>query len=216
MANLNKKIFLSLLLIIPLILSLFIPSISANAIESGGAYVIASKCNLYSEAKFDSEKVTTLDDLEQPVLITLKFGEEVIITEIQDDFAKVSVRNVEGWVYKYYLSQSNSQDVYPVFNGTVRKDSVVYDVDKEPTEIIAKADSRIFIYKGFSKKELTAVQIVLDDGSLYTGYLTTADIEPDGVSKLLIVAITIIIAAVTIILSIIFIKKGRKKKDKKV
>ena len=218
MKILNKKFIFSFLLLVPLIISLFTPSISSEAIEIGNATVIASKCSLYSEASFSSDKVSVLDELEQPIIITLKMGEEVVISEFQNDFAKVSVReNVEGWVYKYYLSQGSSQDVYPVFNGTVRKDTVIYDIDQQATEIIAKADSRIFIYQGFNdKKELTAVQLVLDDGSLYTGYIATSDIEPDGVSKLLIVAITIISAAVTIILSIVFIKKKKKKKEKKV
>lgn len=60
-----------------------------------------------------------------------------------------------------------------------------------------------------------AVQIVLEDGSLYNGYMLKADIEPDGISATLIVGITIIVAVATIILSLLFIKKKKKKSGSK-
>ena len=81
------------------------------------------------------------------------------------------------------------------------------------TGLIAKKDTRIFIYSGFNeKKQYTPVQLVLEDGSLYNGYIKTADIKPDGISSLLIIGISIIAAAVTIILSLVFIQKKNKKK----
>ncbi|MBQ8444715.1 MAG: hypothetical protein IJX25_05130, partial [Clostridia bacterium] len=93
----------------------------------------------------------------------------------------------------------------------------IYDIDMTSTGQLVKAGSRIYIYDGFDKNnKLTAVQVVLEDTSLYVGYIATADVEPDGVSKMLIVAITVIIAAVTIVLSLVFIKKKKKKKEKKL
>ncbi|MBE7074222.1 MAG: hypothetical protein E7379_03945 [Clostridiales bacterium] len=210
------KIILSLCLILLSLFSIGKNPMFANALSNGQAFVIASKCNLYSSADFQSTKVTVLDQDEQPVLITLKFNDTVTISEIQEDFAFVQTsKGAQGWIYKYYLSQNTSQDIYPVFNASIRKDTIIYDVNKTSTEKLALAGTRVYIYGGFNKsEEYTAVQIVLEDTSLYVGYISTADIEPDGVSKMLIVAITIISATVTIILSLLYIKKKKKKKNK--
>ncbi|MBO5394294.1 MAG: SH3 domain-containing protein [Clostridia bacterium] len=214
--KLFSKLFIGLCLLFTLVGSFAAPKLS-SALELGHAFVIASRCNLYQEAKFDSDKVTVLDEEEQPVLITLKLNDTVTVNDTQDDFAFVTTeKGAQGWVYKFYLSQNTSPDIYPVFNGSVRKDTVIYDIDKNSTGELALAGSRVYLYEGYDKKsEYTAVQIALADSSLFTGYISTADIEPDGVSKMLIVAITIIAAAATIILSLVFIKKKRKKKEKK-
>lgn len=189
----------------------------SSALELGQASIIASRCNLYSQADFSSDKVTVLDSEEQPVLITLRLNDTVVVNEISGDFAYVSTnKNVDGWIYKYYLSQNTERDVYPVFNGTITKDTVIYDVDKQSTSILATQGTRIYLYEGFDKgSEYTAIQIALEDSSLFTGYISTADIEPDGISKMLIVAITVIAAAVTIVLSLVFIRKKKKKKKEK-
>ena len=216
----TKKSFSKCLMLLCLAVLILAPfgtsQVFANALSNGQAFVIASKCNLYSFADFASQKVTVLDEDEQPVLITLKFNDSVTISSIEEDFAFVETsKGIQGWIYKYYLSQNDSQDVYPVFNATIRKDTIIYDVNKASTEKLALAGTRAYIYGGYNKKEeYTAVQIVLEDTSLYVGYISTADIEPDGVSKMLIVAITIITAAVTITLSLLFIKKKMRKKRK--
>ena len=85
---------------------------------------------------------------------------------------------------------------------------------------LAECNATVTLCNGIEEekehKGYTAIQIVLEDGSLYSGYISTKSIEADGVSRLLIVAITIIVAAVTIILSIVFIrKKSKKKKNNK-
>ena len=46
------------------------------------------------------------------------------------------------------------------------------------------------------------MQVVLEDGSLYNGYMLTKEVSPDGISGLLVAGISIIIALVTIVLSI--------------
>ena len=216
-----KKSIGKILLVFCLMLLIF-PNMGAshlisNAIETGQATIIATKTNLYSSADFSSEKVTILDEDEQPVLITLKFNDIVTINEIQEDFAYVKTeQGVDGWIYKYYLSQTPSQAVYPVFNATIRKDTIIYDIDKANSGNLAMAGTRVYIFNGYDKKEdLTQVQIVLEDTSLFVGYIATEDLEPDGVSKMLIVAITVIAAAVTIILSLLYIKKKIKKKKKR-
>ncbi|MBP3345238.1 MAG: hypothetical protein J6K97_03440 [Clostridia bacterium] len=218
----KKSVFVIIAMLFSMMLSLFsFSQPSSNALSTGQASVIASKCNLYNDADFESGKVIVLDEDEQPVIITLRLNDTVTINEIQGDWANVTTsKNIDGWIYRFYLTQNSSQDVYPVFNGKVLKDSPIFDMDLKESGHAAKANQRIFIYKGIEEEKghegYTAIQIVLEDGSLYSGYISTKSIEADGVSRLLIVAITIIVAAVTIILSIVFIrKKSKKKKNNK-
>lgn len=217
-----KKQKIGIFSIILLLFSLafmFLPSIKAFALENGSAQIIATKCNLYEEADFFSNKVSVQDSEENTVIITLRFGDEVQVSDCKDDFSFVTTsKGVQGWVYKYYLSQSPSQQIYPVFNGTIIKETLIYDIDGVSTGFIATKGSRVFLFEGFNSKseKPTAIQIVLENGSLLTGYVSTDCVEPDGVSKTLIVAITIVAAVSTITLSLIFIrKKSKKKKEKK-
>ena len=211
-------VFLNFLLIFAFALSLFCPCPTfSHALTQGeAAKVIVSNCYLYTEADFSSNRVSYFDG-ENNVFVMLKHGDQVNVKEISGDFVLVdNQEGKEGYVYKYYLSNNTSQSVYPVFNATVRKNTTIYDLEKSPTEFTAKKGARAYIYQGFNDKEkYTAVQIVLEDESLYNGYILTSDIAPDGVNGLLIVAISIIIAAVTIVLSLVFIKKkGKKQKEK--
>lgn len=208
-----KKMVLSIpifIIIIAMLLCatpLFYSSALSFDLTIGKAYVITSRCDIYESADFASEKLE----------ISLKHGEQVEIQNFEGDFAHISYNDdTEGYVYKFYLSQNESQDVYPITNAKLRRDTKIYDLNLQESGFVAKKNSRIYIYGGFdNKKEYTAVQVVLEDGKLFNGYIKTEDINPDGVSGLLIAGITIIVASVTIILSLIFIKK-KKGQTKKV
>ena len=181
------------------------------------AVVIASRSNLYVNPDFASEKVTTFDEFGQTVIISVFHNNTVTVLEEVGDFAKIETsNNHQGYIYKYYLTQNSTQQVYPFFNATIRNDTTIFDIEQKETAFTAKQNQRAYIYQGFNEKEdYTAVQIVLEDGSLYNGYVLTSNIKPDGVNSSLIVAITIIVATTTIVLSIVFIrKKSKKKKDK--
>ena len=183
----------------------------SNLSVGDSGYIISSRAYLYSEASFSSEKVM-LNDEE----VVLYHGQNLTIIAEQDDFVQIELtyngENIEGFVYKYYVTNTTSQTVYPVFNGSVRRDTMVYDVDFQPQYNI-KSGQEVYIYSGYDDDdEYTAVQVVLEDGSLYNGYVLTQDLQPRGVSPLLIVGISIIAACVTVVLSLIFIKKVKKNK----
>lgn len=186
----------------------------ASALSEGGwAKVVVSRCYLYTSDNFSSEKVSYQEE-NDTILVVLSYGDSVSINNFSGDFAFVTTQSEkQGYIYKYYITDNTSQNVYPVFNASIRRETPIYDIDKNQTEWTAKKGARVFIYEGFNdKNQWTAVQIVLEDESLYNGYVKTEDIKPDGVSGLLIVAISIIIAAVTIIMSLLYIKKKKKKK----
>lgn len=176
-------------------------------------YIISSIAYIYSQPSFSSEKIN-VDG--QPV--TLSHGQEVSIGEETGDFVYISVtyeqNEINGYVYKYYLTTSSPQTVYPVFNGSIRRDTNIYDLNYQPAYEL-KNGKEVYIYSGYESDEgFTAVQVVLDDGSLYSGFVKTEDLEPYGISPLLIVGISIISACVTVILSLVFIKKSKKSKNK--
>ncbi len=208
------KLIFSIVLLFVISCSLFNGNIFSYAdnyqLQLGLATVISSKCDIYTDSSFSSEKIM-IDDK----IVTLSHDESVEILSFSGDFAEIENKNVRGYVYKYYLTQNSSQEIYPVFNGKLRRDSVIYDIELKKTDFQAKKNDKVYIYEGFNnKKEYTAVQIVLEDGTLYNGYIKTEDIKPNGISKLLITGISIIIASVTIVLSLIFIRKSKKVKSK--
>ncbi len=186
----------------------------ADEIADNKATIIASKCYLYFEQDFS--KVIEINDEK----VFLKHGDIVTIINMEEgnDFALIESEkfDYEGniYIYKYYLSQNTPQEVYPVFNGKLRRNAMLYDIELKE-KFILKKNTRVFIYDGFNKSEYTAVQVQLQDKSLYIGYVKTENIKPDGINGILIAGISIIAAAVTIILSLVFIKKKNKQTKQK-
>ena len=195
-----------------IILSLLAVAFSAmNFLPEQQVSVISSYCYLYQEASFLSEKVKQGNED-----LIIYHGNTLEVIQEEGDFVYVNVKVEQnyytGYVYRYYITSNSPQIVYPVFNGNVRVDNaIIYDMDFNPTQYVASKNQGVFIYEGFSSEEYTAIQLILEDGSLYNGYIKTVDLTPQGISPLLIVGISIIAACVTIILSLLFIKKRKKK-----
>ncbi len=173
--------------------------------------VVASTCYVYEDASFDS-----------PISIN---GEKIVLTHgdklevVEDDngldFIKVKLDGREngGYVYRYYVTYNEiGQEVYPVFNGYVLKNnSKIYDLDKQETTFTANEGHEIYLYNGYNnKEEYNAVAIVLEDGSLFYGYMLTADIAPYGVNAGLITGIVVIASCLTIIFLLLFMKKTKR------
>lgn len=196
--NIGMKMFLTAVILAS---SLFLPNDTA--------FIIVSQCFLYSDASFTSEIVK--DNGEEYILYQ---NDKVTIISESDDFVLVETDDQQtGYVYKYYLSKNSSQTVYPVFNCSVRNDSPLLDINKNETGIMIEAGKRVFVYNGFDNLDgYTEVQIVLEDGSLYSGIIKSDDLNPDGINGLIFIAIPLIMAAVTVILSVVLIKKKKKKK----
>ncbi len=178
------------------------------------ATVIINNCYVYSSPSFESEKILN----ENGDILVLNKNQEIVVIEEINEFVKINLidSNIQGYIYKYYISQNSTQTIYPTFNASIRYNAtVVYDLSLEPTDVVLQAGERVRIYKGYDdKEEYTQIQFVDENGELIHGFVKTSNLKPDGVSSLLIIGISIIAACVTIILSIIFIKK--KKTIKKV
>ena len=175
--------------------------------------VISSVCAVYETADFSSP---VLDSDGKEILF--HHGDKLTFIAEEGDFFQIESGEVKGYVFKFYLtSNKNGQDVYPVFNGSViASESNIFNIDGTESGHKAKLGQEVFIYGGFDgKKEMTEIAIVLEDGSLFYGLISTKDIKANGISGALITSITIIIALVTIILAVVFIKKSKTKKEKK-
>lgn len=182
-----------------------------GAVSGTQVSVVADFCYLYSSPSF--EEVVEYEGS------PLRIEHLDFLTVLEDDettqFIKVKVeeKNIEGYVYRYYVTYSSpSQEVYPVFNGKVTKnDAVIYDLNRVDSTYRAKNGQGIYLYSGFTDKEkMNAVAIVLDDGSLYYGFMETKDIAPNGVNGGLITGIMVIVSCLTIIFLLLFMKKKKR------
>ena len=194
------------------LICLFMVALSAFSPNST-ATVLASKCPLYSSADFSSQIVKYE---ENDYYLLQDQTVEVILTE--GDFVLVKTEeDVQGYVYKYYLTENTELETYPVFNCSVRDNSLIYDLEKNATTYVAKKGSRVFIFNGFDKVDgFTEVIAVLEDGSTYCGLIKSADLKPDGINRGAIIAIPVILAGITVVLSIALIGRKKKKRRKKV
>lgn len=183
----------------------------ANVASAGQVSVVADFCYLYSAPSFEQK----VEIENQPVILEHLDTLTVLEDDSSLQFIKVKVedKNVEGYVYRYYVTyDSPSQEVYPVFNGRVTKDdAIIYDLNREPTAYRAKNGQGIYLYSGFTDREdKNAVAIVLEDGSLYYGFMNTKDIAPNGVNAGLITGIVVIASCLTIIFLLLFMKKKKR------
>lgn len=193
----------SLLSVALIILSAFEPNTTAT--------VLASRCPLYSAPNFTSA-IVQYEDAD----FYLSQNDQVKVIQTDGDFVLVKANEeTQGYVYRYYLTQNSSQTTYPVFNATMRENSPIYDLEKTPVDIAEKG-KRVFIFNGFDNVDggFTEIQIVLENGELYSGLVKSSSLKPDGINRNAIIAIPIILAGITVVLSIVFL--GRKKKKKKM
>lgn len=174
--------------------------------------VVSNTCYVYEDASFDSP----IYDGDEKVTFT--HGEKLdVLSDENGDFIKIKFsigeQTQSGYVYRYYVTYSTlSQEQYPVFNAKVIHDeAIIYKSDKTPSGHTAKAGQGIYLYKGYSSGEWNAVEIVLEDGSLYYGYMKTADISTNGISAGLITGIMLIATCLTIIFLLVFMKKKKKR-----
>lgn len=183
------------------------------AADQNQVTVVADRCVVYQSASFDAPLLIN----EQTV--TFKHGHQLTVlgNEISSPFIQVQgdFENtlVEGFVYRYYVTFASIEiKEYPVFNASVAvENTIIYDLDKQPTEYTATKGQGLYLYNGFNDKETyTAVAVVLSDDSVYYGYVLTKDIKTKGINAGLITGFVVIISCLTIIFLLLFMKKRKQ------
>lgn len=212
-----KKLLWIVLAAICLVLPLGIGRDFAAAADTQYMSVVATECFLYENPSFDT-KVTGQSG--EPIV--LKHGDRVELLsggQESEKFLYIGYGDYAGYVFKYYLTSNTSeQDVYPVFNASVAVESAqVYDLQKQDAGLTLEKGQELYLYEGYKKsEEFTAVCFVLQDSSLFYGYLKTTDLQPYGINAGVITGIVAAASCITIILLLLFMKKTKKKKaDKK-
>lgn len=189
-------------------------SSSPNATaEQNQVTVVADRCIVYQTASFDdpfliNEKTVTFAHGHQLTVLENEVSSSFI--QVQGNFEN---EVVEGFVYRYYVTFAKIEITeYPVFNASVAVDNtVIYDLDKQPTEYTATKGQGLYLYNGFNDKETyTAVAVVLPDDSVYYGYILTKDIKTKGINAGLITGFVVIISCLTIIFLLLFMKKRKQ------
>ena len=178
-------------------------------------YVVTNYAYMYHDANFSSEKFDfKIEQDEQVVLL-----DENLI----NDFYNVSYlhENVvyEGYVYKECISSlTKEQDVVLTYNAKTAIDTIVYTIDSTEENLVKKfdtpisADTELYLFEGFDRKsKFTKVKFSYN-GEIVLGQIRTEDISPYGISNVLIISLTAIIACV----GVIFILLGISKKKTKI
>jgi len=181
-------------------------SYPANATLS----IVTNYAYMYQDSSFTSNKYEF--KIKKNDTVTLVNEEE------QNGFYLVNYHfnneNYEGYIYKECLSKlTNSQEVLLSYNAKTSARTMLYSIsDKSETDIYIDEATELYLYEGFDRKsEYTAVKFSYD-GEIMLGYIKTADISPYGVSNILIISITAIIACVGVILILLGINKKKLRK----
>lgn len=183
------------------------------AADQNQVTVVADRCVVYQSGSFDdplliNEKTVTFKHGHQLTVLGNEISSPFI--QVQGDFENTLV---EGFVYRYYVTFASIEiKEYPVFNASVAvENTIIYDLDKQPTEYTATKGQGLYLYNGFNDKETyTAVAVVLSDESVYYGYVLTKDIKTKGINAGLITGFVVIISCLTIIFLLLFMKKRKQ------
>ena len=177
--------------------------------------VISNYAYMYEQADFSSKKYE----------FKISKGEKITLLndELKNDFyyASYKYENVtySGYVYKDNVSQlSNEQEVILSYNAKIAVDTKIYSIT-DPSqvllsngkEVVLTEKTEVYLYAGYDRKaEYTEIKFSYN-GKIEVGYVKTTDITPYGVSPVLIVSLTAIIASVGVIFILLGISKKRKR-----
>jgi hypothetical protein len=172
--------------------------------------VVTNYAYIYKEATFQSEKYD----------FKIMINEEVILIDdtLQNDFYNIMYKNdditCEGYIYKECLAVlENEQKLILTYNAKTGVKTAVYSLS-DPTQKIAEINegTELYLYEGYHRKsDLTAVKFSYN-GEIILGYIKTIDITPYGVSNVLIISVSAIVASVGVIFLLLGISKKKTKK----
>ena len=138
----------------------------------------------------------------------------IIYNTMGDSFYLVKINDTYGFV-KAKLLQSNrlAVELTKETNAKTKRETVLYEEETGETEIIKLSKkSRITLTEEYSsKKEFLACEYQDEKGIVYTGYIASADVSPDGLSTLQILGLILVGTNILLLLLILIIKLNSKK-----
>jgi hypothetical protein len=172
--------------------------------------VVTNYASMYKTASLNAEKYE----------FNIDNGEKVSLLNdnLENNFYFVSYRydsvTYQGYVYKECLAVlEDEQELILTYNAKTGVKTQVFDLNDTSKEIaVLDENTEVYLYEGYNRKtEFTAVKFSYE-GKIMLGYIPTINISPYGISNVLIVSITAIIACVGVIFILLGISKKKTKK----
>lgn len=205
-----KRIFCILFLFCLLFLPNNQDTIFAN--NEKQVMVVQNQTNLYSSTDLESVVLCKIN------LKTILKVEDTI--ENNYTFYKVTYNNFTGFVYSNHCMDiaNRSPNDYLDYNGKIISDNTKVYLSKNDTSLVSNftlpKDTKIQILDGYDKnKDWTLISFIYEDIS-YIYYVKTNDIHADGISKTVIIIISIVITCISLILILfgVSFKKIKRKR----
>lgn len=167
----------------------------------------------------NSIKIYQTADVNSEVLGTAYYGEIFEVVSVQNDFYEIIVsEDVFGYILMAYALDSSIKSplIHLDTNATLTETSSVFRLVGgeylEVDDISLEKNTRIKVLDGYDiNKEYCKVSFTFQD-EIFTYYLLTENIDPDGIGSRFIVAISLIVVCVSIFLILYSFFKGRVRK----
>lgn len=187
-----------------LAIMIFFSSLSGTYPVDTVLSVVTNYAYIYKEASFTSEKM----------VYTLDKGETVTLLNetLENNFYKVRYKADEGYIYKECVAVvGEDQAVILTYNAKTNAKTKVYSLSSQEELFTIEENTELYLYEGYHRNsEYTAVKFS-HDGQVVLGYIKTIDISPYGVSNVLIISVSAIIACVGVIMILLGINKKKMK-----
>lgn len=163
--------------------------------------VIFNQTRIYSTNKLSG--LETLEDV-QSITIRMAYLHEVfIVVDEIDDLYEIQLEEQNGYILKISVIDNSLSSPEAILQTNAKTTTEVFAYEKigetyfKHEEITLQKDTRIRILDGYDKgKQYTLVSFEKENIT-YTYYVKTALIDPDGIDRTIILAITLILACVS-------------------
>lgn len=210
-----KKILITTLILFSMLILSVTPLITFADNIPAKVRVIFNQTRIYI-----TSDLSTLQNIEHVQAITIRtaFLHEVfdVVGEV-DDLYEVQLEEQNGYIAKIAVIDNSLSSPQAILQTNAKTTTNVFAYEKigdtyfKHEEITLSKDARIRILNGYDKgKEFTLISFEKDN-TAYTYYVKTALVDPDGIDRSIILAITLILACVSGGLILIKIFKPKRK-----
>lgn len=163
--------------------------------------VIFNQTRIYSTS--DLSGLESLEDV-QTVTIRIAYLHEVftVVNEIGNLY-EIELENQNGYILKIAVIDNSLSSPQAILQTNAKTTTQVFAYEKigdtyfQHEEVTLQKDTRVRILDGYDKgKQYTLVSFEKENIS-YTYYVKTALIDPDGIDRTIVLAITLILACIS-------------------
>jgi len=167
----------------------------------------------------NTAKIFEEPSLTSEVLQIAIYNDVFTVINITESFYKIQVSETEqGYILTAFCMDSERVplEVYLDTNATIMLESDLFLLSGSQyikvNNLYLPTETRIKLINGFNETSLFAKASISLNGEVFTYYIPTENIDPDGISTRTIIAFMLIITSVTIFLILYSFFKGKKVK----